>query len=277
MRVEGGRLEARVAQQGLDPPEVAAALQEMRREGMAQGVGADPLPETGTDRGAPNRPLHDRGVEMPAAAEGGAGVVDQAGPGEEVLPAEVGGRSRGLPGEGVRKRHVTVAPQEVLLVQDEKAREVGLERILEARRDDREPVLLTLAVDDDDRVAIEVEVLDPQVEALGQAETGAVEELADEAKRPLEAAEQGQRLSLAENGRDVPRPPRPAEAEGARQVVEEDLAEEAEHRREGLALRAGRDVLDRDQVGQEGLGLGRAERGRGATGVESKETARQWV
>ena len=172
MRVERGRLEARVPQQGLDAPEVAAALQEMRREGMAQGVGADPLPEPGTERGAPDRPLHDGRVEVPAAAEEGAGVVDQAGPGEEVLPAEVGGRSRCLAGEGVRKGHVAVAAQEVFLVQHEKAREVGLERNFEARRDDRQPVLPPLAVHDDDREVIEVEVLDAKVQALGQAETG---------------------------------------------------------------------------------------------------------
>ena len=71
----------------------------------------------------------------------------------------------------------------------------------------------------------------------------------------------------------MPVPPGPTEPEGARQLGEEDLAEEAEHRREGLPLRAGRDVLDGDQVREERLGLVHAERGRGATGVESEEAA----
>lgn len=158
-------------------------------------------------------------------------------------------------------------------MQRAKATKMGFEWHLEAGGNDCEPVLLPLPVDDNDRMVIEVQVLDAEVQALGQTEAGAVEHLTYEAKRALKAAEEGERLTLAEDCRNVPGVPGATELEGRRYVGGQDLTEEALHGRKRLTLRACGDVLDRGEVREKRLDLDRTEVGRCATGVEPEEAA----
>ena len=83
-----------VPEQRLNAPKVTAVLEEMRGERMAKRVGPDPLAEPGAKRRVTNRSLNDGWIEMPAATEAGAWVVDQAGPGKHVLPPKIGGCCR---------------------------------------------------------------------------------------------------------------------------------------------------------------------------------------
>lgn len=273
VRVDRRGLEMGVPQQRLDSAKVTAALEEMGSEGMTQRVWADSFSKPRADRGIPNGPLDDGRIEMPTAAKARAGVVDESRPGEEVLPTEVGGGRWRLTGKGIRERYMAKPAQHVFLVQRAKTQQVGFEWRLEAGRNDCEPVPLALSIDDDDRVVIEVEVLDAEVQALRKAKAGAVEHLADEAKRALEAAEESQRFTLAEDGRNVPRAPGTTELKRGWQVDRQDLSEEAQDGCKRLALCAGRDVFYRGEVRKKRLDLDLAECGRGATGMEPEESA----
>ena len=105
--------EALVAEKLLDDPQVGAAVEEMRREGVAQGVGRDALRQTG-----PPAELVEP-VAQPADAERDAAMIEEDlrgvltagfGPGEKHRPAVLEERGEGLPGRLAEQPDSLLAP-----------------------------------------------------------------------------------------------------------------------------------------------------------------------
>ena len=147
VRVELGRGDTRMSEQLLDDPQVGAALEQVRRERVAQRVRADAVRETGR-RGPPTSP-----PPRPAAARaGGRGRRGTPGPprvGATWCRARRRSRGAGHPARQPVERDVA---------------------------DRHEPLLVALA-DDADEPAVDREVLGVEAERLADPQPGGVEQL----------------------------------------------------------------------------------------------------
>jgi hypothetical protein len=81
------------------------------------------------------------------------------------------------------------APGEVRFVESADLLQVVQQRLPTRAREDGDAVVLPLAVPHRDLVALEVEVLDPHLEALQQSEPGSVQQLADEQHDAVQVAQ----------------------------------------------------------------------------------------
>ena len=127
------------------------------------------------------------------------------------------------------------------------------------RREERGAVVVPFAATDRDHVAVEVDVLHPQGEALEQAEAAAVKDLGDEPEARLQLLEERRHLAPREHRGKV------LGTAGALEAVQlghgkvEDTAIEEEDGAEGLVLRGRRRVPLHREVVEEGGDLGAAE------------------
>ena len=99
---------------------------------------------------------------------------------EDVLPSPL---AVGVPvflGQGERERSATKPAPKILIVLPVHPRELGEEALAARSGQHGNAVLRPFAVADRHLVTIEVEILDPQGQALDDAQAGAVEELAYE-------------------------------------------------------------------------------------------------
>ena len=212
-------------------------------------------------------------MEVVAAALAGRGVGVDAARREDPLPGPLAVGVRELAGEGIGERDVAGATLEIGQVLALDPREVLLERRGEAVGQDGDAVLSPLAVVDEDLLAGEVDVLDPQAAALEQAQAGAVHEGRHEGGRSAHLAQdRGHLLAGEDDGEAV------GEA-GAGDLLEpgelaaEDLAIEEEKRAEGLVLGGGADVPVRGEVAEVARDLRGAEAVGVALAVEEDEAA----
>lgn len=159
----------------------------------------DALPDAGLNGGGVYGPLNDGGVKMPAAAETGAGIVDQAGRREEVLPAKVGCGARVLAMVSRGQEGTAETTAKVFLVECVKLLKVNQKTRFQAHREDGKAVLVTFAADDTDAIVLEIEMLDAEIEALGEPEARAVQQLGEELECALESCEEAADLGNAEN------------------------------------------------------------------------------
>lgn len=128
------------------------------------------------------------------------------------------------------------AGRQVLLVEQADAREVAAERLDQRHRQRGAPVLLPLAGADGDLVVAEVEVLDPQADALHHPQPRAVEERDHQAVGAAGVGEDAPRLLAGEDDGDARGAPGPLNALDVGQLDLEDLAVEEEERAERLVL-----------------------------------------
>src|SRR5690349_6988864 len=144
--VELGRTDTRMSEQFLNDPQVGAALEEMRRERVAERVGADPSVQSRTARRGPDD-------------------------GERLLP--------GQPAAPVAEEQRS-APFDRRMAQLEEERPAVVEPLTEPVdrdvADRHEPLAVALA-DDPDEAAVEREVLEVQARRLADAEARGVEQL----------------------------------------------------------------------------------------------------
>src|SRR5664279_4944214 len=101
VRVDHRRADVLVAEQLLDGADAVAALEQMRREGVAQRVARGVLGDAGTPHGVADGALDDGGVHVMAALLPGAVVGPAALLREDPLPAPLRRCARVLAGEGV--------------------------------------------------------------------------------------------------------------------------------------------------------------------------------
>ena len=112
----------------------------------------------------------------------------------------------------------------------------------------RRSILVSLASPDKDQPLIEVDILDPQLAALGHAQAAAVDERRHQARRPRHCREQHHRFWHAQEDRQALTAFR---SDARRQVFDVDaqhLAAQEQNRATRLILRAGRDVSVDRQV-----------------------------
>ena len=117
-----------------------------------------------------------------------------------------------------------------------------------------------------------VNVLDPQAEALHQAEAGAVEELGHQFMNAAHLVDEVQDLFAGEDSGEAFGAFGGGREDDGIQVFVEDFAVEEKESAESLILRGGRDISLLGEVGQEGLDFGGAQFG-GVTLVVEKDKA----
>src|SRR5438046_472164 len=140
---------------------------------MAQRMGRRPLADAGALDGRAKRARDGTLVQVPADALAGPRVQAQAGRREGELPAEFTDRAGRFPVECVGRRAGAEAAGQVALVLREDAANVRAEVRLDGLREHRAAIPAALAVTNHDDVVAAVEVLDAQVQAFEQPQTGA--------------------------------------------------------------------------------------------------------
>ena len=149
--------------------------------------------------------------------------------------------------------------------------EVLLDRRPQRNREHGVPVLPTLAVADQDLVALEIQVLDPELKPFEQPHPGPVEQAADEARRPTHTGQEPPHLVAAQDHGQTGGPPRPHEAFQPGDLEAQRLPVQEQQRRERLVLGGGRDVTFDGEVGQERVDLDVAHFPRMSPAVEEDE------
>ena len=89
--------------------------------------------------------------------------------------------------------------EEVFLVERVKLLQVNQKTWFQADREDGETVFVAFAPDDTDAVVLEIEMLNAEVEALGEPEARAVQQLGEELQRAIESRKEAADLGNAEN------------------------------------------------------------------------------
>ena len=208
------------------------------------------------DAGGADRPLDgllQGGFGQMVAADGpGARFRRPTARREEVLPAELSVGLRVFLGQGVGQVHPTEAVAQVGDVDGEDVVNLAAERLDQRGREDGRPVPLPLAVADDDARLVEVDILDPQPEALHQPQARAVEQAGGQPGGAVELGQYGSRLLAAEDGRQPLGGPGSHDlmVQPVQRTAEDDLVEE-EQRAERLILGGSRHVAMDRQVRQE--------------------------
>ena len=100
----------------------------------------------------------------------------------------------------------------------------------------RHPVLVAFAGAHQNLAAFEVHVLDPEGQALHEANAAAVEDLADEPEGGLQVIEERDDLAPGEDGREMVGAPSTLEAGELRNLDAEDAPVEEDDRAQGLGL-----------------------------------------
>ena len=161
--VDHGGLDVGVAEELLNRADVGAGLEEVRGEGVAQGVGPGLFRDAGGGEGLLHGSLNEVGPEMMATHRAGLARVEAPARGRErPLP---GPRALGagvFDGQGVRHPDGAEALGHIAIVELAHVSEVLAQRRSEHAREDRAPVLVALATADHDLMAIEVDVFHAQ-------------------------------------------------------------------------------------------------------------------
>jgi len=179
VRVDHGRADVLVAQELLDRADVVTALQQVRRERMAQGVGARHFGDPSSANRRAHGALDDSFVQMVTAALAGLAIDVGAGGGEDPLPGPLTRGGRVLARNGVRKRDEAAAATPVIGVLGAPCRQLAAQRFSQYPRQDRAPIFLPFSPSHDQLSVFEVDVLHPKLQGLEQPHAGAVEHRPD--------------------------------------------------------------------------------------------------
>ena len=253
--VDHGGTEVRVSQQGLDGANVRAPLQEMSGEAVPERMRADPLADSCVTDGLGNGFVDGAGVQMVAACLAGARVGGQMTGGEDVLPSPILAGVRVLAGQCVGEIHLPIALRQILSMEHLHAYKVFFQRLYELRGERRDTVLVSLAVAHHEGLHLKVHILDPESEALRDAQARAVQKLDDEL---MHSGHQCDHASRFLAGQDDGYPDLPACAvrvDFAAQWLLEHVLVEEDERIHGLVLSGGGHLAISGQVGEESLDL----------------------
>jgi hypothetical protein len=128
--------------------------------------------------------------------------------------------------------------------------QVVLQAVLDRGRERRDPVLGAFAIAHGDLVPLEVDILHAQREGL-QPQAGAVQQTADQKRRPLEVRKDGPDLVAGEHDRQAMWTLGAHHRVDAAEAPAKDAPVEKHESIQGLVLRRGADVLFHRKVAQE--------------------------
>ncbi len=168
-----------MAKKLLDGPDIVASFEQVGREGVTEGVAGDSLCDAHRASGVVDGALNRAFVKVVAMLVAGESVAVCARRGEDELPAPFQWRGWILPDECRRQHSPTIATREIALVKSLHPGEVIAKRLNEQARQNGHAILPPFSGADQQLAAIEVEILDAQMQRLEQAESGSVEESAD--------------------------------------------------------------------------------------------------
>jgi hypothetical protein len=134
-------------------------------------------------------------------------------------------------------------------------------------------VLAALAAAHEHGTVLEIEVLDAQVQAFGDAHAGAVEQPGQQALLTLKQRQHACHFSHRQHHRQTRRAVRTADGLHPRQVLPEHLLVQEQQRRKRLPVRGDRYLPIGRQPGQKGLNLGLPHLARVAHVMEAHERA----
>ena len=212
-------------------------------------------------------------MEVVATLTAGRRIPVEPRRGEDPLPSPLPGRARILPLDRCRQFDTPEAPGQIPLMLATHALDVLPKGLSERFREQRHPVLPPLSVPYDDLPAIEIDILDPELRAHEDAESGTIQQGRHEPWRPIQTIENGSDLGARENDWQ------PRRAPGAHKVVQpseldlQHLAVQEQDRAQRLVLRRRADVPFHRQVGEERGDLRFPELARVAYAVKADETA----
>ena len=145
---------------------------------------------------------------------------------------------------------------------------MGGQRGLDRGGQHRHPILVALAVADDDLVRREVDVLHAQATAFQQAQARAVQQERHEPGHAVEPLQDGADLVPRQHDGEVQGPLGPDDVVEPRKLDAEHLVVEKEQGAQGLVLGGGRDLVVNGERRQERGDLGGAHLGRVALAVK---------
>ena len=273
VRVDHRGADVLVAEQRLDGADVRSGFEQVRGEAVAERVTGRALLEGGGRGGVADGLLQGGLVEVMEHDSPGRRVGAGARRGKEVLPREARRGARHLRAERVGKVDLAASHGELCQMDSADGIELGGETLAGPGGQEGGAVVGTLATTDGDLTAVEVDVFYAEGEGLLEAETGAVEELAEEAEGRLELLEQGHDVAAREDGGEVLGTLGALEAVERGQVEFEHLAVEEDEGAEGLVLGGGRDAATHGEVVEEGGDLGSAHLTRVTAVVKAYERA----
>jgi hypothetical protein len=273
VRVDHRRADVLVPEQALDGADVRSGFEEVRGEAVAERVTGRALVEGGGRGGVANGLLQGRLVEVVEHQPPGRRVRAGARCREEVLPREARRGARHLRAERVGKVDLAAARSELCEVVSANELDLRAQALAGAGGQEGRAVVRPLAATDGDLMAIEVDVLHAEGERFLHAESGAVEDLAEETEGRLKPVEQREDVAAREDVGEVVGALRAFEAFERGHLDLEDLAVEEDQRAQGLVLRRRCAATTDREVIEECGDLGGAHLARVTPVVEADELA----
>ena len=271
MGVDLGGFHVAVAEEFLDGADIVAVFDEVGREGVAKGVAAYPFGDAGFEDGLVDGALEDRFVHMVAALGAGLGVAPAALLREHPLPGPFGSAVGVFKEEGFGEGNPAESVGEIAVMDLLDGPEMFAERRLEGFGEHRRSILRAFSAADHDLVTIEIDVLNAEVQAFTEAETGAVHELRGEPRIGFEMGQHRADFVAAHHDRQPDRFLRADDAPEIAYRATEDGAIEEEQGRERLVLgRSAHVLLDREPR-EEGIDRAFGHDGRHPLGMERQE------
>ncbi len=240
-----------MAEEALDGLEVVVGEEQVAGEGVTEGMRGNALGDGGLGGGVFDGSLDVGLMEVIAAVLAKGRNEGECGGREEPLPYEFFGGVLVLLLELARQERARKVCGKVLSM--EAANEVELLADFgQGAGGERDgAVLLAFAVVDGEEHGVEVEAVDAEVDALGEAQAAAVEQESGEVIRGLQVAQHGFEFGPGEDNGDV------AVAFGANDTIElaefpaQHMAVEEEEGVKCLVLGGGGDAVAHRQLGEE--------------------------
>ena len=238
---------------------VVAVRQEVGGEAVAQAVErrgpGDPCPLDCRSE----RSLNGSFVEVVANLLMSLRIEDPVVRGKEILPSPLGGCPRVLDRQCVRQSHLAKPGRQVLPVNPSGSLELIPQSGLKRGGQHRDAVLLSFAGSHHEHPLLEVEILDPQVQALGHSEASTVDQREVDPLGTLALGEHAPDLFRGENHGESPPMRRSHHRSKLPERAFEHVAIEKQQGAQRLILGRRTDPTGDRQVGQEGADLRFAE------------------
>lgn len=167
--VDHRRCHVGMPQQLLDGTNVVAVLEQVCREGVAQGVAACALRDSGFGNGALDPTLNGTLMQVMPPLFATLGVPVRPARGEYPLPRQLAGPTGRLALKGIRERHTTAAAGQVAAVQPADARQLGLQEGTSCLREHGDPILVALSAAHTDFASRDVDVLHAKLQAFHES------------------------------------------------------------------------------------------------------------
>jgi len=256
MGIDHRRSYVGMTQQSLNGADVVIGLEEMGGKTVPKGMRPDALGELGSPYRHFNRFLDARIMQVIAPEFLGARDRRKRFLRKEPLPDVFLGRAGIFLFEGVVEKDARITRGEVLVVEFADDLKLLLQLRHECLRYRHGSVLVALAVDGENAV-LEVEMLNPQFDALEEAQPAAVQQLDHDIKGIFEMLGDRVYFRPGKNHRDILRFFGAGHIPLVSEILFEDMPEKEEQGIEGLILSGGGDLTLHGQEGEVLFYIGR--------------------